>query len=63
MDPGAPFEARFPILIPAGAMHSFKAAHNEIVWRLVVRGDVPLWPNFKTRLKLVVAPAGPENPR
>ena len=37
--PDTPFAAECRLEIPAGAMHSFKADHNEILWRLVVRGE------------------------
>jgi hypothetical protein len=54
--PGTPYEARCQLEVPAGAMHSFKANHNEVQWKLVVRGDVAGWPNFERSFSIVVLP-------
>jgi hypothetical protein len=40
MIPGVPFEARFEIRIPEGAMHSFRSMHSAISWEL----QVWVWP-------------------
>jgi hypothetical protein len=37
-------------------MHSFKADHNEVRWRLLVRGDVAGWPPFDRSFPIVVIP-------
>ena len=44
------FEGR----IPENAMHSFKAGHNEIDWRIVVTADIERWPDFKRSFRLRV---------
>ena len=55
---GVPFEQRFAVRIPVGGMHSFKADHNEINWKLVVRGTVDGWPGYERVFPVVVYPAG-----
>jgi hypothetical protein len=54
---GLPFEMEFDLSLPPGAMHSFKADHNQIDWALVVQGEVAGWPDFKRSFPLVVRPA------
>jgi hypothetical protein len=56
IDPAAPFEHEWPFQIPSGSMHSFKSAHNEIRWQLLVKGDVAGWPNFERDYPLIVYP-------
>jgi hypothetical protein len=55
--PNMPFEAKTDLHIPPGAMHSFLAPHNQVRWRLVVRGDVAGWPNFEREFPIVVHPS------
>jgi hypothetical protein len=54
---GIPFEVRSPLRVPAEAMHSFKSAHNEVRWKLIVKGDVQGWPNYEREFPLLVYPA------
>ena len=54
---GFPYEVRVPLLVPAKAMHSFKAAHNEIAWKLVVIGQPAGWPAYQREFPLIVHPA------
>ena len=54
---GAPFEADCELEIPAGAMHSFKSDHNEVNWKVLVRGEVAGWPNYERSFPLIVYPA------
>ncbi len=54
---GLPFEDECELLVPEGAMHSFKSDHNEIHWKLVVAGDVAVWPNYKRDFPVVIHPA------
>jgi len=56
IESGMPFEAEFELNMPARAMHSFKASHNEINWSLQVEGDVARWPNFKRSFAVIVRP-------
>lgn len=54
--PGAPFESECELALPAGAMHSFKSEHNEINWKIVVRGEVAGWPKYERSFPIVVYP-------
>lgn len=54
---GLPLEVNAPLRVPAGAMHSFKSSHNEIRWKLLVKGDVRGWPNYEREFPLLVYPA------
>lgn len=51
-----PFEARCEITLPARAMHSFVADHNEVVWRLVVEGQAAKKRGFERSFPIVVFP-------
>lgn len=42
--------------IPANSMHSFKASHNTIHWQLVIKGDIPKWPDIKDEIELQIMP-------
>ncbi len=55
---GVPFEARCPLVVPAGVMHSFRSDHNEVRWKIVVRGDVAGWPDYERSFPLLVYPPG-----
>jgi len=54
--PALPFESKLAVEIPPGSMHSFKAEHNEITWRIVVRGRVAGWPDYERGFPIVVHP-------
>ena len=53
---GLPFESRCDVSVPATAMHSFHAAHNEVSWKLIVKGDVEGRPPFERAFQIVVSP-------
>jgi hypothetical protein len=53
---GLPFEEEFDFIVPDGAMHSFKAKHNEINWTLAVEGDLAGWPNYCRTFPVIVRP-------
>ncbi len=55
---GAPFAARFPVEIPAVAMHTFRSEHNEIQWKFIVRGEVAGRPDFERSFPVIVYPGG-----
>ncbi|HEY2881654.1 MAG TPA: hypothetical protein VGJ15_04460 [Pirellulales bacterium] len=57
--PGQNFEALFDLHVPPLAMHSFKSDHNEVQWKLVVRGNVEGWPPFERSFPVVVYPPTP----
>lgn len=53
---GLPFESRCEVSVPDSAMHSFHAAHNEVSWKLIVKGDVEGRPPFAREFQIVVSP-------
>ncbi len=53
---GVPFETEFELSVPLGAMHSFKADHNEVNWKVLIRGDVDGWPDYERVFPFVVRP-------
>ena len=53
---GLPFAAECDVEIPAGAMHSFKSDHNEVNWKLIVKGDVAGWPDYERSFPVIVHP-------
>jgi hypothetical protein len=55
--PSSPLEARAELGLPRGVMHSFLAAHNQVSWKLVVRGDVANWPDFAREFPIAVHPS------
>jgi hypothetical protein len=54
---GMPLEVQTRLRVPPGAMHSFKSTHNEVRWKLIVKGDVRGWPNYERDFPLLVYPA------
>jgi hypothetical protein len=44
------------VRIPDDTMHSFSAVHNGIEWRLLVRGEIPHWPDVADDHVLKVRP-------
>jgi hypothetical protein len=54
---GLPFETEIELNLPGGAMHSFKADHNEINWTLTFEAEVANWPHFKRSFPVIVRPA------
>ena len=51
-----PFERECDVQVPAGAMHSFKSKHNEIAWKILVRGSPVRWPDFERSFPVLVYP-------
>lgn len=46
--------------LPAGSAPSFHAAHNKILWVLVVHGEIPRWPDVKEEFEIdVIPPSAP----
>jgi len=54
---GVPFEVQCDLELPPLAMHSFKSDHNEVNWKILVKGDVSGWPGFQRSFPVVVYPA------
>lgn len=44
--------------LPAGAVPSFRATHNKIVWTLKARCELPRWPDTEEEYEVVVRPGG-----
>jgi hypothetical protein len=59
--PGEPFEIRYELRAPEGAMHSFEADHNQVQWKLVVRGEAEGWPAFERTYPVVLYPPSRAN--
>jgi len=56
--PDEPLEAECDLRIPAEAMHSFRASHNQVQWKLIVHGEVIGWHGFQRSFPVVVRPLG-----
>ena len=46
--------------IPEDTMHSFASPNNEVVWSLVVSGDIPRWPDVDETFDIEVRPLAAE---
>lgn len=53
---GMPLEEKFQVDIPSGMMHSFKSEHNEVSWKIAVKGAVARWPDYERCFPVVVYP-------
>jgi hypothetical protein len=49
------------LTIPDDTMHSFDGDNNKIVWSIVVKGDVPRWPDIDAEFPLTVRPLAAGN--
>jgi len=54
--PGEPLEAECDLPIPSTAMHSFRASHNQVQWKLIVQGDSVGWQGFQRSFPVLVRP-------
>jgi hypothetical protein len=59
---GDAWEAERDLTIPRDAMHSFRSAHNEIQWQLVVEGTPEGCPVFHRTFPIVVCPLSVSTP-
>jgi hypothetical protein len=55
--PGEPLEAECELAVPQQAMHSFRATHNQVQWKLIVRGEAAGWQGFQRSFPVVVRPS------
>ena len=46
--------------IPEDTMHSFASNNNAVVWSLVVRGDIPRWPDVSETFEIEIRPLARE---
>ena len=53
-------QGKTQLAIPADAMHSFDAGHNDIVWSLHVKGEIVRWPDVSEEYTLLLVPPGME---
>lgn len=53
-DPREIAEGTGSVVIPAGAVPSFVATHNQIVWAIHIEGDIPWWPDLEDVFALYV---------
>jgi hypothetical protein len=53
---GVPFEKECEFTVPPRAMHSFKAEHNAIQWKVLVQGDIAGWPEYKRSFPVIIRP-------
>ncbi len=44
------------VVVPANLMHTLEAAHNKVLWRLKVSGEIPRWPDIADEYPIVVLP-------
>jgi hypothetical protein len=49
-------EHEFQFSIPESAMHSFRSEHNQVQWKLVVRGKPESLPRFMRSFLIIVHP-------
>ena len=57
---GEPLVVDVPVTVPATAMHSFKAPHNEVQWKLIIKGRTARRLDFERIFPLVVYPVVPK---
>ena len=55
--PSEALEAECDLPVPAEAMHSFRANHNQVQWKVIVRSDAVGWKSFQRSFPVVVSPA------
>jgi hypothetical protein len=61
--PSEALEAECELAVPSEAMHSFRANHNQIQWKLIVRSEAEGWQSFQRSFPVVVRPGRPGNSR
>lgn len=49
--------------VPSDSMHTFESPNNKILWRLVVKGTIPRWPDIDEEYALTVLPHREHAPR
>lgn len=59
-DPGGFATGTAKALVPLGAMHSFAAKNNQIVWRLRVKGEIARWPDIDDEFPFTVLAGKPD---
>jgi hypothetical protein len=59
--PSEALEAECDLPVPPEAMHSFRASHNQVQWKLIVRSEADGWQSFQRSFPVVVRPCSKEN--
>ncbi len=54
--PSEALEAECDLPVPAEAMHSFRAGHNQVHWKLIVRSEADGWQSFQRSFPVVIRP-------
>ncbi len=49
-------ERQLHVQIPLDAMHSFAAQHNQVVWQVMVRGELRRWSKFERAYPVTIYP-------
>jgi len=49
-------EGQAQFTVPADSMHTFWALHNQVIWTLKVRGDVPRFPDVSDEFPITILP-------
>ena len=44
------------VSLPHDSIHSFDGGNNEIVWKIEVKGDIPMWPDIQQAYPIFVLP-------
>lgn len=44
--------------VPESSMHSFRGNKNQVLWKIVIHGDIPYWPNMDDSFEFYVKPKG-----
>ncbi|MEM1108149.1 MAG: DUF3592 domain-containing protein [Planctomycetota bacterium] len=52
-------EGEAELKLPETAMHSLDLPHNDIVWRIKVKGEIPRWPDVKDYYDFAIVPPAP----
>jgi hypothetical protein len=56
IDSKHPFEAKFDLTVPDGAMHSFSSSSNRITWQITIRGQATGFPTVVRNFEIIVFP-------
>lgn len=55
-DPLTIAQGEVELSVPSGAMHSFEAEHNKIIWTIEVKGEIAFWPDVDNGFQIAVMP-------
>jgi Protein of unknown function (DUF3592) len=55
-DPAQIASGHLDFTVPATLMHTFEATNNKVLWRLLVTGEIPRWPDLRDEYAVTVLP-------